>query len=231
MGSLIFCLKLGLIRKECEGRPRRTTGATVAEGSFTLGLAGGNYALTGELQGAAAFLSAAQEASEEWREALGEACVMRLVRKVQKILDVFANASAAKLIPRKQAGYIRLGFVRKIVVGCLLWAAAEAQWDSMTVEELRSWCPDENGYLDAFPPLTVVQDLSLLIFHRADWGPFVSLFACLMSGLARGSAADAQATLALVGSPAFAERAATLASEQGHVVTPASVAEALRQRP
>ena len=138
--------------------------------------------------------------------------------KANDLLDALVEGMGPNLISRTQDGCIRKGLVRKLVLGCLQWAVAEADWSNMSLRALQAWSPDEGGFLDNLPTNTNAAGLSRAIFARDDWGPFVSLFCCLLH-----TPAQHEDCHAIAASPVFGDLVRQLCSAAGHAVSPHTV--------
>ena len=115
--------------------------------------------------------------------------------------------------------------MHKILVANIAHRDTQVDWAAVPAADLKNLGPAFGDFVNELHSTWSVADVGRLFFHRADWGIFLGLFACLWHQPAQQHCEGADELLELVGSPAFCQRAAAMARASGHGMGPATVLE------
>ena len=96
-----------------------------------------------------------------------------------------ARASASSDEETFNESYFSCFLVRKLLLHELAHGreARKIDWSTVTVQDLKSLCPDQTGALDTVPGDWSAEAISNFFHGRSDWGVFVSCYACLLHEL------------------------------------------------
>ena len=198
----------------------RTTAGTPQEKIWKLGLTGREYQRTGCKQQVGDSL----EATREFRqppEIVDTATFKEVVMWAEDFDELLTKKCPAwaKMFP-----YTHDFLRRKLVLGQFIHSShrSKLQWEEIPVDMLKRMAPDQGDYLSSLPARWSCADVSRWCFERDDWGPFVSMFACLWGEVVKSYSQHRQGLIALARSEEFREAAQEYVKNHGcaaHVYT------------
>ena len=166
---------LGVLRK-AERRTART---------IVLGLTGLLYDPAGDMKATTDFLNIVRSAKDVAAQPCPDAGerpdirnVMNYARGVRRLFqDLYAKLGFGS---RDGTGYVPDTVVRKLCAPIL----EGADWDAITMQNIRELSADRNEHLDSLPPHWSAAQLSAFVCDRPDWSLWASGFICLWGEVA-----------------------------------------------
>jgi hypothetical protein len=95
-----------------------------------------------------------------------------------------------------RGSYVTYFVVRKFLLArlCTELGLGAAQWQTLTLLQLREWSADANDHLACLPAEWTAKEVSAFVCGREDWPMFASMFTCLWGEAAAASCRDADET-------------------------------------
>ena len=165
---------------------------------LTLGLTGQKYVFTSDRTALAAMLRATEghvfptvRDAATLREFISVS--KELVAKVCQFSVKTSGSDTTATVTRKRKeascdtksadeSYYSCFLVRKLLIHELVHGseAHAIDWSTVTLQDLKSLCPDQTNSLDTIPDDWSAEAVSNLFFGRSDWGVFLSAYGCLL---------------------------------------------------
>ena len=181
------------------------------------------YSMTGDYTKLGMFQEACRSQQKNWEKALQCQDLKTLVSMLHAIVWIVSEQSGELFLARKFDGYIRLTFVRKLLLACLKMGRVSPVWSDVSVQYLQQLGPDKNEHLSDFPDWWSVAEVSSFLFGREDLGMFAGMFTCLWGAIAEPEVR--QKLLSTVAEPRFAAVVDSLWECRGHAPTPHTAAK------
>jgi len=174
--------------------------------------------MTGDYTKLGMFQEACRSQQKHWEKALQCQDLKTLVSMLHAIVWTVSEQSGELFLARKNNGYLRLTFVRKLLLACLKMGKVCPVWSDVPVQYLQQMGPDKNEYLNDFPDWWSVAEVSSFLFGREDLGMFAGMFTCLWGAIDEPEVQ--QELLSTVAEPLFAATVDALWECRGHAPTP-----------
>jgi hypothetical protein len=181
-----------------------------------LGLTNLNYVVTNDMEMFQQLHAACEAEAQHWKEAL-ESDVLGMTSMLRAI---FKRIGVKGSFNFQNDGYQVDHIIRKIVLATVTGRELCIDWSLVTRQQLRSMVADENEYLTTFPLQATAADISLEVFHRADWGMLVSCYACLWHEVVMKPIRPIHEIMTAVASDQFARFLTTFVQSSRGVPTP-----------